>query len=144
MFEDFVDEQRFMTDYAREHHQPREVNDFTELADTLYWVKKDTLKAFYEAGGGHLITLGTDHPFWGEFISGFYIHREMQAMTRAGLPEHAVLQIATRNNAHAIGKGGHLGTVEPGKWADLVVVEGNPLEDITDTRNVIKVMQAGR
>jgi len=143
VFEDFADEQRFMTPYAREHHQPREADDFTELADTLYWVKKETLKAFYEAGGGHLITIGTDHPFWGEYTSGFYIHREMQAMVRAGLPAHAVLRIATVNNARAIGQGDRLGTIEPGKWADLVVVEGNPLEDITATRDTRWVMKGG-
>ncbi|MEA5445550.1 amidohydrolase family protein [Gammaproteobacteria bacterium AB-CW1] len=144
VFEDFADEQRFLTDYAREHHKPREADDFTELADTLYWVKKDTLKAFYQAGGGHLITLSTDHPFWGEYTSPFYIHREMQAMNRAGLPEHAVLRIATLNGARAMGKGEQLGSIEPGKWADLVVVEGNPLEDITHTRNVRWVMQSGQ
>ncbi|MDQ2070659.1 amidohydrolase family protein [Natronospira bacteriovora] len=144
VFEDFADEQRFLTDYAREHHQPREADDFTELADILYWVKKDTLKAFYDAGGGHLITLSTDHPFWGEYTSPFYIHREMQAMVRAGLPEHAVLRIATLNSARAIGMGDQLGSIEPGKWADLVIVDGNPLEDITHTRNVRHVMKAGQ
>lgn len=144
VFDDFADEKRFLTPFARKHHQPREADDFTELADTMYWVKQRTLNAFYNAGGGHLITLGTDHPLWGEYTSGFYVHREMQAMVRAGLPEHAVLRIATLNGARAIGHGDHLGSIEPGKWADLVVVEGNPLEDITATRNVRWVMKAGQ
>jgi len=143
VFDDFADEQRFMTPFAREHHKPREADEFTDLADTLYWVKKETLKSFYDAGGGHLITLSTDHPFWGEYTSGFYAHREMQAMVRAGLPEYAVLKIATINSAQAIGKGDQLGSIEAGKWADLVVVDGNPLEEITQTRNVRWVMKAG-
>ncbi len=43
-----------------------------------------TLKAFFEAGGGHLIALGTDHPSWGEFVSGCGVHRELHCMVLAG------------------------------------------------------------
>jgi imidazolonepropionase-like amidohydrolase len=99
--------------------------------------------AFYEDGGGDLITLGTDHPSWGEFFSGFGTHREMHAMVRAGLPEAAVLRIATINGARALGVSDRLGTVEAGKLADLVVVRGDPLADITATRRIETVIKDG-
>ncbi len=64
-------------------------------------------------------------------------------MSRAGLPNPAVIRIATANGARALGVGSQLGTVEPGKLADLVVVRGNPLDDIRNTRNVRLVIKAG-
>ncbi|MFB3112353.1 MAG: amidohydrolase family protein, partial [Gemmatimonadales bacterium] len=96
------------------------------------------------AGGGHLITLGTDHPSWGEFFSGFSIHRELLSFARAGIPPADVIKFATTNAARALGVGDKLGTIETGKLADLVVVRGSPLTDIRNARNVRWVMKAGR
>ncbi len=55
-----------------------------------------------------------------------------------------MLKFATSNAARALGVGDKLGTIETGKLADLVVVRGNPLEDIRNTRNVRWVIKAGR
>lgn len=143
VFADFADERRYLTPYLRGRTGPRPEDDFTQLAAAMYESKKRTVKAFYEAGGGDLITLGTDHPSWGVYLTPFYIHREMQVMVRSGLPESAVLRIATLNGARAMGLSQHLGSIEPGKWADMVVVNGNPLADITATRNVAWTMKAG-
>ena len=109
-----------------------------------YRLKYKEIKAFYDAGGGGLITLGTDYPSTGEYLPGFSGHREMHAMVKAGLPAAAVLKIATINSARAIGVGDRLGSVEVGKLADLVVVKGNPLSDIRNTHNVRMVFKAGR
>ena len=62
---------------------------------------------------------------------------------RTGIPNAAVLKFATRNAARALGVESLLGTIETGKLADLVVVRGNPLEDIRNTRNVRLVVKAG-
>jgi imidazolonepropionase-like amidohydrolase len=67
----------------------------------------------------------------------------MHAMVKAGLPNAAVLKIATLNGARAMGVSDRLGTVEAGKDADLVVVDGDPLVDITATRRAVLVMKAG-
>ncbi len=91
-----------------------------------------------------MITVGTDHPSWGEFLSGFGTHREMHAMARAGIPTGVVLRIATVNGARALGDEDRLGTIEAGKYADLVVVRGDPLVDITVTRNLDLVVKAGQ
>jgi imidazolonepropionase-like amidohydrolase len=106
-------------------------------------VKRRTVKAFYDAGGGHLITLGTDHPSWGEFFSGFSIQRELHSFVLAGIPAEDALKFATINAARALGVGSQLGSIEVGKLADLVVVTGNPLEDIRNTRNTLLVMKGG-
>jgi len=143
VFERFTDEQRFLTPYLRGALQatpPRRVFDQFE---TIYWIKKDEIKAFYDAGGGHLITIGTDHPSWGEFLSGFSIHREMHAIALTGIPNAAVLRMATINGARALGVSDRLGSVEVGKWADLVIVKGDPTVDIRSTRNTRHVIKAG-
>jgi imidazolonepropionase-like amidohydrolase len=109
----------------------------------LFKHKVPELKAFYDAGGARLITVGTDDPTGGPDLAGFAYHRELQALVYAGMPPVAVLKSATINGARALGVGDHLGSIEPGKWADLYVATGNPLEHIEDARNVRLVMKAG-
>jgi imidazolonepropionase-like amidohydrolase len=115
-----------------------------ERFDKIYRLKLDRIKAFYDLGAGSLITLGTDHPSWGQFLAPFGVHREMHAFAKAGIPEADVLRIATINGARALGMSDRLGTVDVGKWADLVVVRGDPLTDIRNTRAVEWVMSRGR
>ena len=87
--------------------------------ENIYWTKRKEVKAFYDAGGGDLITLGTDHPSWGEYFTPFSVHRELLSLSLSGIPNAAVLRIATINSARAMGMGDRLGTIEAGKWADL-------------------------
>jgi imidazolonepropionase-like amidohydrolase len=124
-----------------ERRDPRRVLGQFEL---IYWNKRRLVKAFYDAGGRDLITLGTDHPSWGEFFSAFGAHREILSLVLSGIPAQAVLRIATINGARALGVSDHLGSLEVGKLADLFVVDGNPLDDVRNTRNVRWVMRGGR
>ncbi len=64
-------------------------------------------------------------------------------MTYAGIPPAAVLKAATINGANALGIGEDLGSIEVGKLADLVVVSGNPVDDIKAARNVQFVIKSG-
>ena len=144
VFTYFTDEKRFLTPYMRamlDAAPPRPVN---QQFENIYWTKRKEVKAFYDAGGGDLITLGTDHPSWGEFFTPFSVHRELLSMSLSGIPNAAVLRIATINSARAMGFGDRLGSIEPGKWADLVVVRGNPLADIRRARLPRVVIKAGR
>ncbi len=143
VYTQFTDEQKFLTPYMRQVVSERETREVSEQFERIYWVKRNTVKGFYDAGGGHLITLGTDHPSWGEFLSGFSIHRELHTLALSGIPAAAVIKIATINGARALNADSYLGTIEPGKFADLVVVAGNPLEDIRNTRNTRLVIKAG-
>ncbi len=143
VFTYFHDEMRYLTPYMREIVDAREPRRVSDQFERIYWVKRKTIKAFYDAGGGHLITLGTDHPSWGEFVSGFSSHRELHAMSLAGIPNIDVIRIGTINGARALGVSDRLGTIEAGKLADFFVVRGNPLEDIRHTRDVRMVIKAG-
>jgi imidazolonepropionase-like amidohydrolase len=143
VFTYFEPEMDYLTPEARaavEARLPRRVNDQFER---IYWVKRELIQAFYHMGGGDLITLGTDHPSWGEYFTPFSIHRELHTMVLAGLPPAVALRTATVNAARALQVDDRLGTVEPGKLADLVIVTGNPLEDITHTRRVHTVIREG-
>ena len=143
LYEYWMKEMDFLTPYARtevESHLPRTNN---EQFGRLLKSKLKEVKAFYDAGGADLITLGTDHPSWGEYWSGFMSHRELQALVLAGIPPGAALKMGTINSARAFNVGTKLGAIERGRWADLFVVKGNPLEDIRHTRDVRMVMKAG-
>jgi imidazolonepropionase-like amidohydrolase len=142
-FTHWVDETKFLTPYVQAELKKRPPAEASEQFDRIYRVKPKALKAFYDAGGGDLITLGTDHPSTGEYLPGFSSHREMFAMVRAGIPAAKVLEIATIHGARALGMGDRLGTIETGKLADLFVVRGNPLDDIRNTRKVQVVIKGG-
>jgi imidazolonepropionase-like amidohydrolase len=144
VFTTWMDEQSFLTPHAREIANKRLPRKPLEQFKRIYDVKLKEVKRFYDAGGGRLITVGTDHPSWGEFLSGFGSHREVHALNLAGIPPAAILKMATINGARAMGLGDRLGTLEAGKLADLFVVRGNPLQDITATRHVRLVMARGQ
>ncbi len=101
------------------------------------------LMALYEAGGENLLIVGTDEPVYTSLLPGFAYHRELLAMTYAGLPPVAVLKAATINGATALGIADRLGSLEVGKLADLVVVSGDPLNDIKVVRNIRLVVKEG-
>ena len=144
VFTRWEDETGFLTPFAREAVESRLPRTPLDQFQRIYYVKRQTVRRFYAAGGADLLTLGTDHPSWGEFLSGFGSHRELHALVLAGIPEASALRIATINGARALGVGERLGTIEAGKYADLVVIEGNPLVSITDSRNVRWVVKAGQ
>lgn len=134
------DERKYLTPYAFEITKDtrQELGMFQKIFD----VKKVTVKKFFDKGGK--ITLGTDHPSVGEYIPGFSAHREMEALVSIGIPNAEVLKIATINGAEALRKSDILGSISVGKLADAFVVNGNPLEEITNTRNVQRVIKGGK
>lgn len=87
---------------------------------------------------------GTDAPAGYDLVPGFSIHRELQLFVRAGLTPLQSLQTATINPARFLGRTSDMGTVAPGKIADLVVLARNPLADIANTRSVMAVVADGR
>jgi imidazolonepropionase-like amidohydrolase len=143
VFDYWADEMGFLTPYARRAVEERLPRQSLDQFERIYYVKRETVKAFYDAGGADHLTLGTDHPSWGEFFSGFGSHRELHAMVLAGIPNATALRAGTINAARALGMDQRLGTVEQGKYADLLIVRGDPLTEITDTRNGHVVIRAG-
>ena len=77
-------------------------------------------------------------------IAGFCVHDELAAMVRGGMTPLAALQTATLNPARYLGRENSLGVVAAGKLADLVLLDGNPLDDIANVRRIRAVVTAGR
>jgi imidazolonepropionase-like amidohydrolase len=75
--------------------------------------------------------------------AGVTLHRELQLLVEAGLSPAEALRAATITPARVLGVDDELGTVEPGKVADLVLLDGDPLEDISNTRRIHAVIARG-
>ena len=71
------------------------------------------------------------------------LHWELEHFVRAGLAPFEVLRIATQEGAAALGAEDDLGTLEPGKLADLVLLDADPLEDIRNTQTIWRVIKGG-
>jgi hypothetical protein len=92
--------------------------------------------------GGVQLTVGSDLASpW--VIPGVAFHQELALLEAAGISRAVVLRMATRNGAEALGIGHEAGTIEVGKRADLVVLERDPLVDITSTRRILYVVLSG-
>jgi imidazolonepropionase-like amidohydrolase len=112
--------------------------DRQEWRKTMELMKEATYK-FHEAGG--LLINGTDSP--GAALPGWSLHQEMELFVEAGLTPMEALLATTLNNAKVLGKEDELGTVEPGKYADLVILDADPLQDITNTQEIHLVIKGG-
>ncbi len=101
---------------------------------------QENLKKVFE--GGIAIGVGPDTGVMGVF-PGLAVHREMELMVEAGIPPADVLRAATRTAAEYLGED-ELGTIATGKIADLIIVNGNPLDKIDNTRNIEVVIKQGQ
>ena len=78
---------------------------------------------------------GTDAGISG-IIWGFSLHDELKLLVKAGLSNEEALASATRLGAEWLGIGDKIGTIETGKFADIILLNENPLEYINNTRNI--------
>jgi imidazolonepropionase-like amidohydrolase len=99
------------------------------------------VKAIHDAGGK--IMAGSDTPEF-LFLYGYSLHREIKALRDAGLSNYAALEAATVNPALFFRTMKKTGTVQKGRRADLVLLEANPLDDISNTEKRAGVMLGGR
>jgi len=97
--------------------------------------------AFVEAGG--LLLAGLDPTGMGGVIAGFGDQREVELLVEAGFTPLEAIHIATANGAQFLGELDRIGTIAPGKQADLVVIKGDPSNKIEDIENVEIVFKDG-
>lgn len=112
-----------------------------ESESARYWeaqlpLAQENLKALSDAGV--TVSMGTDTGPAGRF-QGYFEHLELEMMAEAGLTPMQVLIAATSDAARCVGLEDELGTLEPGKRADFVVLGANPLDDIRNTRTIRSV-----
>ena len=100
------------------------------------------LRLYSEAGGK--VLAATDTGCCAQIVPGLSLHYEMQMLTDLGIPPMKAIQGATLWAAEVIGQDRDLGSVEPGKLADFTIVAGNPLTDISATRDVSMVIKDGQ
>ena len=94
------------------------------------------LKALHDAGV--TIIPGTDA------LAGYQLHHELELYVRAGIAPAEVLRAATLTSAQVMGVDGNRGVIAPGKFADMVLVDGDPSKDIGDIRKIASVFKDGK
>ena len=97
--------------------------------------------AFVKAGG--LLLAGPDPTGIGGVLPGFGDQREVELLVEAGLTPVEAIRVATLNGARFLGRDAEIGTLEPGKRGDLVVIRGDPSKTIADIENVEIVFKDG-
>jgi hypothetical protein len=95
----------------------------------------DLIRVMHQAGVP--LVAGTDS------IAGLGLHRELELYVQAGIPAPEVLRIATWNGARVVGASATAGSIERGKAADLILVDGDPSRRISDIRRTVLVLKGG-
>ncbi len=76
--------------------------------------------------------------------AGLALHAELRALAAAGLPGSQVLQATGRTPAQILGLQTQIGSIQPGALADLILVSGDPIKNVSDTLNIVAVVRNGR
>jgi hypothetical protein len=130
---------RAVTEFTTEKLFKRYKPDQLERAKVGYQKANEFIRRFVAAGG--TLKEGSDSP---RGMAGLLIHEALVMDVEAGVPPMMAIQAATINVAKTFHKDKDYGSVEPGKVADLSIIEGDPLKDIWMTQNVKMVVLNGR
>ncbi|HLE63629.1 MAG TPA: amidohydrolase family protein [Pyrinomonadaceae bacterium] len=117
------------------------VKNAEDLAEIKLGFKKlqHLLITHYKAGGKVLAASDTFN-----FVPGLSLQRELILLVDAGFSPMQAITIGTRDNAQVLRRGKELGTIEPAKWADIVVLNANPLDNIHNISQVSIVIKDGQ
>jgi Amidohydrolase family len=130
---------RTVTDNAYDKLLKRYTPAQREQAKVGYEKASEFIRRFVEAGG--ILKEGSDPP---RGMAALLMHQALTMDVEAGVPPMKAIQAATLNVARTFKQDKDYGSVEPGKVADLSIVDGNPLDDIWMTQNVKMVVQGGK
>jgi imidazolonepropionase-like amidohydrolase len=121
-------------EHADENHVPNQT--LVKAKDVMPAARKNIAHAF---ASGVKVAFGTDAAV---YPHGLNAH-EFAVMVKLGLTPLQAIQAATMNAADLLGWAGKVGSLEPGAWADIIAVEGDPLKDVTTLERVTFVMKGG-
>ena len=148
---DFRDDRRlkYMPAQVRQRWERREESRFGNrnaasndaLAKAIYSRYLELVGAMNRTGVQIIAGTDTGNPYC---FPGFSLHDELGLLVKSGLTAAEALRTATINPARYLGVEDRLGTVEKGKFADLVLLEANPLDDIHNTHRITTVVQGGQ
>ena len=128
----------YLMDWNRENLSKRNAPDFVvRKMQSVSAVGQNNLKKAFAAGVK--VAFGTDAAV---YPHGLNAH-ELAVYVRLGMTPLQAIQTATINGADLLGWSSKIGTLEPGKWADLIAVDGDPLKDVTTLEQVKFVMKGG-
>ena len=128
---------------------PQQISDLRQVTagqwkerGWTWWMKVMTPVAqenmrMVDAAGG-IVAIATDQTI------GPAVHREMELMQQAGVPAARVVTMATLNGAKHLGKENELGSIEPGKLADMLLLSADPTKDVNNMKQIVWVMKAGK
>jgi hypothetical protein len=152
-FADSISKEQYMArpDYA---YIPKVILEERWAIRTRYWkaapaeasrkkyidIRKKMTYQLWKAGVP--LMAGSDSPEW-FLVQGFSVHDELETFVKAGLSNYAALETATKNPASYLGLIGSKGTVEVGKDADLIILDADPLKDISNSKTVNTVILNG-
>lgn len=115
---------------------------FSDPQNQLRWAKVLQLtKIMYDRGVQ--ILSGSDIPNFG-LVPGASLHNELELLVEAGIKPLEVIKIATNNGATALGIDDRVGTIQPEKQADMIVLSASPIENISNTKEIEAVLVDGR
>jgi imidazolonepropionase-like amidohydrolase len=98
-------------------------------------------KAFYDRGG--FLVVGTDPTGGGDVVPGYANQRAIQLLIEMGLTVEEAVEVSTKNGAIYLGQDDEIGTIEAGKRADLVLINGDVTTDIEQFRRMRIVFKDG-
>lgn len=147
------DDEGFQKDTRLRYVPAGEAQDWKNLTDTRLkpasrknrelWFQRylEISKLLHKAGVALLAGTDVGNPY---VYAGFSLHDELELYTQAGFTPYEALETATVNPSKYLGMEKSLGTIEKGKFADLVLLDANPLADIFNTRKINAVIMNGR
>ncbi len=156
-----LDERLVLSDIERSCADPEVIQDYTDYADGVVsslimnledWalnfvlgnagdVVADSVNRLQQAGARFII--GSDSSHIGT-MHGVALHVEMQMLEDAGLRPETLIQAATINAAQVMGVAAQLGSIEPGKLADLVVLRADPTQTIRNAQAISMIIKGGQ
>jgi len=128
----------FLTEYMQQHMEHSDIPEYSrqKMRDVAAAAQQNAKKAF---AAGVKVAFGTDAAVYPHGLNAGEFH----VYVKLGMTPLAAIQAATINAADLLGWKDRVGTLEPGRWADIVAVDGDPTKDVTIIEHVKFVMKGG-